>query len=462
VSTVFDSWFDRRRLKAAGVVLPVAFIVGLEFIRGRVTHAGAQPETHRVFFVGITLLCITGFAAAMFYFIDRAHDDLERRNDEARAINEVLLAISRQEPMPGILETVVAHARSYVGAHDAVLCLGEEASVLVRHEDAKPDLTGVRLVDVPRRGPTQRTVAGLTVTDATPAADPRVHPHHAACAVREAANSANAITVPVVTTAGQLAELWIARTGTTPFAASERAFLSTLSGLAGVALTGAQERENGRQAAIVAERERIAREMHDSLAQALGVTHLRLRALDGRSEVRASREVATELSALADICEEAYHDVREAILGLRQSCGNERGLLDSMSAYLEKYSHQCGIEATLVSELEHELSLSPSCEVQMIRVIQEALTNVRKHSGAKTATVRISESESATTFVVEDDGAGFDLSDAGNDRGRFGMFTMRERMGLLNGSLVVDSAPGRGTRVIADVPERSIRRSRSA
>jgi nitrate/nitrite-specific signal transduction histidine kinase len=363
--------------------------------------------------------------------------------------------------MPGILEAVVAHARAYVGADDAVLCLGEEASVLVRHENTEADLTGVRLVDVPRRR-TQRTVSGLTVTDDDPAPDPRVHPHHAACAARARANGGNALIVPVVTTAGQLAELWIARTDATPFTVADRAFMSTLSGLAGVALTGAQERENGRQAAIVAERERIAREMHDSLAQALGVTHLRLRALNGRSEVRAAREVATELAALADICEEAYHDVREAILGLRQSCGNERGLLDSMSAYLEKYSHQCGIEATLVSELEHELSLSPSCEVQMIRVIQEALTNVRKHSGAKTAVVRISESDSATTFVVEDDGEGFDLSRSAAHRDRFGMFTMRERMGLLHGSLVVDSAPGRGTRIIADVPELSLRRTRSA
>lgn len=91
----------------------------------------------------------------------------------------------------------------------------------------------------------------------------------------------------------------------------------------------------------------------------------------------------------------------------------------------------------------------------MIRVIQEALTNVRKHSGAKSAIVRITESSAATTFVVEDDGHGFDQDGSHFNHDGFGLFTMRERMGLLNGSLTIDSAPGRGTRVIASVPERS-------
>ncbi|MEP7036458.1 MAG: ATP-binding protein, partial [Actinomycetota bacterium] len=170
---------------------------------------------------------------------------------------------------------------------------------------------------------------------------------------------------------------------------------------------------------------------------------------------RSNPGVATELAELADICEEAYHDVREGILGLSASNKTARSLLDILSNYLAKYSKQCGIATSLESDLGHELSLSPRCEVQVIRVIQEALTNVRKHSGAKSAVVRISESASTTTFVVEDDGEGFDPGGSLSDRDGFGMFTMRERMVLLNGSLTIDSAPGRGTRVIAGVPERS-------
>jgi signal transduction histidine kinase len=267
------------------------------------------------------------------------------------------------------------------------------------------------------------------------------------------------MTVPIRGPIGTLGELWIGRRSDTSFTERDRAFLVTLSGLAAIAITAAQMRENGRQRAVLAERGRIAREMHDSLAQVLGVTHLRLRALDAREEVRENPEIAIELAELADITQEAYRDVRESILGLRGSNRTERGLLDNLRAYLVKYSQQCEIATSLDSDLDHELSLSPRCEVQVIRVIQEALTNVRKHSGARSAIVHITESGSSTTFVVEDTGHGFDAGGSQFDRDGFGLYTMRERMALLNGSLTVDSVPGRGTRVIAEVPERSHPRS---
>jgi two-component system nitrate/nitrite sensor histidine kinase NarX len=560
---------DNRRLKAIGVILPVAFVVLLDLVRGdRVLSAGTRST-----YLAVTVLCIAGFAVAMFHFIDRAQreilrqnrelaavnavssalrgrhdvdqlldlalsslvasgiaakasvdlvgeglstpdpgaltrrtaslpgtagkgagicgkavqiplttgtsvvgrlrvllhaplggpdglsgntlatigrqiasaielaqvlDDLERVNREGRAFQDVLLRISHQQAPTEVLEAVVGHAKEFLAADDAVLCLGEESTRVIRLDRPAPLGDRPVLVD-----------------------DTAVHEHHELCPVRSSSGCPTSLVVPLRDPSGDLGELWVARLTPGGFGDREEAFVRTLCELASVALTGAQERESGRQGVIVAERERIAREMHDSLAQVLGVTHLRLRALDGRVEVKAAREVATELAALADICEEAYHDVREAILGLRQSCRAERGLLDSMSAYLAKYSDQCGIETTLVTELEHELALSPSCEVQMIRVIQEALTNVRKHSGARSATVRITESETSTTFVVEDDGYGFDPGGPPAQRDRFGLFTMRERMGLLNGSLVIDSAPGQGTRVIAGVPERSLRRPRS-
>jgi signal transduction histidine kinase len=366
--------------------------------------------------------------------------DLERRNHEGHAFHDVLLQISNQSPPADILASVVRHARGLLGSDEAVLCLNEEASRSVRLDGSAPSGDG--------------TVSISAEPDTIDTID-TVHEHHLVCPTRSSTRLTNSLTVPLRSPAGALGDLWIARRSDVPFTARDQDYLGALCGLAAIALTSAQARENERQAAILAERERIAREMHDSLAQVLGVTHLRLRALDSREEVKGNREIAGELAELADICEEAYHDVREAILGLRESSRIERGLLDSLRAYLVKYSHQCGIETSLESDLDHELALSPRSEVQVIRVIQEALTNVRKHSGAKSVVVRITESDSTTTFVVEDDGHGFDPGDSVVDRDGFGLFTMRERMGLLNGTLTIDSPPGRGTRVIAAVPERS-------
>jgi signal transduction histidine kinase len=226
----------------------------------------------------------------------------------------------------------------------------------------------------------------------------------------------------------------------------------TLAGLASIAITSARMRENERQGAIVAERERIAREMHDSLAQILGVTHLRLRALLGWPEVGEASRVTTELEDLAQLTEEAYRDVREAILGLRESSRVDRGLVESLRAYLEKYSHQAGVRATLESSLDGEPSLGPRTEVQVIRVIQEALTNVRKHSGASAVVVRLAELDGTVRIVVDDDGRGFDLTGTLFGRDGYGLHTMRERMELIGGTLTIDSAAGSGTRVIATIP----------
>lgn len=361
--------------------------------------------------------------------------DLERRNKEGHAFHDVLLQISNQSPPAEILGSVVRHARDLLGSEDSVLCLGEDASRSLR-------LEGTRATD---NGP----------VTSEPHLVQHVHGSHRVCPTRSTSQLKVRLTVPLRSPAGTLGELWIARRSDVRFSARDKNFLGALCGLASIALTSAQARENERQAAILAERERIAREMHDSLAQVLGVTHLRLRALDSHEEVLDNSEVAEELADLADICQEAYNDVREAILGLRESSRTNRGLLDSLRAFTAKYTQQCGIETACVSDLDHDLALSPRSEVQLIRVIQEALTNVRKHSGAKRATVRISESESTTTLVVEDDGDGFDQGDSPFDRDGFGLFTMRERMELLNGSLTIDSAPGRGTRVIAVVPELS-------
>ena len=368
--------------------------------------------------------------------------DLQRRKYEGHAFYDVLLQISNQKAPADILSAVVGHARDLMGSDEAILCLNEDTCRSVQFAGT---LDGAA------------SVGARTACIASGAGPPHeAHGHEAACPVRTSPEWGANMMVPIRGPIGMLGELWIGRRSDDLFTERDRGFLVTLSGLAAIAITSAQMRENGRQRAILAERERIAREMHDSLAQVLGVTHLRLRALDSRAEVRKSPEIVVELAELADICEEAYQDVREAILGLRESSRTERGLLDSLRAYLAKYSHQCDIETSLESGLDHELSLSPRCEVQVIRVIQEALTNVRKHSGAKSAIVRITESASSTTFVVEDDGHGFDQGGSSfGDRDGYGLFTMRERMALLNGSLTIDSAPGRGTRVIAGVPERS-------
>jgi two-component system nitrate/nitrite sensor histidine kinase NarX len=274
----------------------------------------------------------------------------------------------------------------------------------------------------------------------------------ALCKVRLATDIGPTVEAPIRSPDGALGDIWLGRRGGVAFTERDRQYLVTLSDLASIAITSARMRESERQGAIVTERERIAREMHDSLAQILGATHLRIVALGSRPEIASVPRVTAELADLATLTEEAYRDVREAILGLREASRVDRGFIESIGAYLEKYSHQSGIPATLDTSIDGELALPPRSELQIIRVIQEALTNVRKHGAATSVTVRLSDGSEGTTIAIEDDGCGFDVAETLLGREGFGLHTMRERMELVGGTLTIDSAPGRGTRIIAMMP----------
>jgi signal transduction histidine kinase len=369
--------------------------------------------------------------------------DLNRRKVEGHAFYDILLRASNQEPTLPVLDAVVQHAAALLGADAALVTVSPETSKSIRHELGP---------EAPTRRPDGATVVAFGIPTPAPPAE-----GEPAAPVDPAPESqwAHTATHDVSGGAGHLGELWVARAGGADFTDRDRGFLRTLASLAGIALSSAQMREGARQRAVLNERTRIAREMHDSLAQVLGAVHLRLRALETGVGTLPDERVVAEVEALADICAEAYQDVRETILGLRDAVHHaDRSLEDNLRRYLDSYSTQSGISARLANEVGHPVSLSPRAEVHVIRIVQESLTNVRKHARARSVLVSIRGSETSTSFVVEDDGIGFDLDDTVGSQDGYGLFTMRDRAALIGGTVHIDSAPGRGTTVTASVPER--------
>lgn len=366
--------------------------------------------------------------------------DMQRRKLEGHVLYQALLQISNQLPLPEVLGSIVAGARDRLRADESRLCLARtvlEAFDLDR--DLSAQLSGGIVCEIP--------------DEATPApADPSAH----RCPIGDEAGFAATLRTTVWSPGELLGELWIARRTGESFTERDRRYLMTLAGITAIAITAARLRAREQQGAILAERDRIARELHDSLAQVLGSNHLRLRMLLARPEVSDRRRIAGELEDLAEVNEEAYRDVREAILGLREA-SRTQGLIEALRIYLDKYAQQSGLTVELDSSLEGEPSLPAASEIQVIRVIQEALTNVRKHARASHARVRLASAEPGMmTIVVEDDGRGFDPDAAPDSRdGGYGLQTMRERMQLAGGSLRVDSRVGGGTRVVAVVPDGS-------
>jgi two-component system nitrate/nitrite sensor histidine kinase NarX len=289
---------------------------------------------------------------------------------------------------------------------------------------------------------------GATCLLAHPGADGQTSHANPACPMQPGGSQVEILARPLRGASGFLGELCATRTTGVPFSDRDRELLGALADMAAIAVGTARLREAEQQYTIVAERERIARELHDSIAQVLGVIHLRLRSLEPEVQDVPGNGVATEIGDLAEIADEAYKDVREAILGLRESITSADGLEGALGEYLRKYSRQTGIVATLHCNGSAHRALTPRSEVQLLRVVQEALTNVRKHAGARHATVSLSADGGAVTLTVADDGSGFDpgrLEEA-LDHG-FGLGSMRERVELIGGTLAVHTAPGQGTRV---------------
>jgi signal transduction histidine kinase len=361
--------------------------------------------------------------------------DLQRRKLEGHGLLDVLLRISNNKPLTETLEAVARHARDLLGAETAELCLTPASAALLEQPasaTARPgEGGGVCIVCPPAAGET------AVVRDGT--------------AHQEPTDEVSSLRITLVSPDQVLGELTVTRHPDAPFSPREFGFLRSLSELAVIAIGSARMRERERQGTILAERERIAREMHDSLAQVLGLIHLQLRALRGKVAQMEPAVLAGSLTELADIADEAYRDVRETILGLRVSSHEERGLFDMLRAYLERYEHQSRIRTTLETDFDEEPRLPPQAEIHIIRVIQEALTNVRKHAHATRAVVHVEVSDGQVEFSIEDDGTGFDLSQAALDDGGFGLHAMRERMTLVGGTLTVKSQPGKGTRVTARV-----------
>jgi len=204
---------------------------------------------------------------------------------------------------------------------------------------------------------------------------------------------------------------------------------------------------------IIEERGRIAREMHDGLAQVLGYLNLQVQTLESLLIQGKSENLHKEMSNMRKAIKTAHADVRENILSLRTTLANDKGLLSSIDEYLKEFSIQTGVDGTFYNELSDELRLASIAEVQLVCILQEALANMRKHSQSEkvqvTLTSDIHQGEIFLCMKVVDDGIGFIENQT---KRSFGLKTMRERAKSVKGSLIVDSYPGKGTSVICRIP----------
>lgn len=213
-----------------------------------------------------------------------------------------------------------------------------------------------------------------------------------------------------------------------------------------------QSREVAALSAVIEERERLSHELHDGVAQLVAYLSLRLGTVQELVAAGRQEEAIVELERLRGVADELSVDVHESIVGLRNRIA-ERGLLPTLTDYVDEFEdrHQLPVVLRTSGPIEQLPALSA---LQLFRITQEALANIRKHAGAEHAWVTLQcQERGVLELVVGDDGHGFDPAcDSGPGQRSFGLSTMRERTESLGGSLCVDSQPGEGTLVTVRIP----------
>ncbi|MDI3312061.1 MAG: sensor histidine kinase [Thermoanaerobacterium sp.] len=195
------------------------------------------------------------------------------------------------------------------------------------------------------------------------------------------------------------------------------------------------------------ERKRIAREIHDGPAQSMANVILKAELCEKliNKDVEKAKD---ELKNLKDIAHLSLKEVRKIIYDLRPSVLDDLGLIPAVSKYINDFTNDTGINVDFITLSEHK-RLKPEIEITCFRVIQEALTNIRKHSKARNAVIRLEFGDRFISIIIKDNGIGFEKTSQDN---KFGLLGMRERVQILNGKFEINSSPNEGTQIYISIP----------
>ncbi|HEX6098765.1 MAG TPA: GAF domain-containing sensor histidine kinase [Thermoanaerobaculia bacterium] len=437
-----------KRLRAISILIPIAGVIALEAARYAIV--GAVSWEQRILLDLIYIGAIVVFAAVIFRYIGAMQKRLERQNEELLALHGAGLDVTADLSLDVVLRKVVEQARSLVGAkYGAVSVVDKDnrivsfiTSGITPEERAAigPPPVGHGLLGVTLREGHRLRLEDLTRHPQSQGFPPHHPPMHSLLAV------------PIPCKGPFLGNLYLTeKEATGIFTADDEETLVRFALQAALAIDNAHLHEQVADLAVAQERLRIAHEMHDGLAQVLGYVNTKVQAAEMYLKREKTEEAAAQLRELATSARQAYSDVRESIVGLRTLPGPSRSLTEVLGEYLDRWEEMSNVETSL--RIDPAVQLRPSQELQVVRIVQESLTNVRKHARASHASVEITRDGDKLVAVIADDGAGFNA--AARARGefpQFGLSTMRERAESIGGTLTIDSAPGQGTRVRFELP----------
>ncbi len=372
-----------------------------------------------------------------------------RRTGELTAAFEFSQEVVRQLESPQLLQSVADRARELMGGAAAAVCI--------------LDADGRTLELASGSGAGQEALGLLQSTDRGMAV-PVIREQRTVITAGGCANcgflhhfpGTSCIAAPLQIGGRSLGALCVVRPRQT-FDQAEARILTLLANAAAIGLENtrliAESRQHAEKNAVLAERQRLAAELHDNLAQTLGVIGLKA---DGLGEEIAAGRQTTAADRLLQIrthLDEAYGQVREAIQGLADAPAQEIEWVRELQACLAEFREQTGLLTEFTVGDAAPTRLNPTTHRQVLYIIREALANVRRHARASHVrlSVVLAGDRDAIQVAVVDDGMGFD-PDGVDGRAHFGLGIMRARAERSGGALSIQSAPGKGTCLTATIP----------
>lgn len=397
--------------------------------------------------------------------VARTHD-LERRHLEAEALHEIATQITSLSDISLMLSTVAERSRVLLGA--------DLASVVMVEEDQRglcvSAVSGNRteaLVNL--RLEWGHGVHGMAVASGRPVAvddyltnTELVHAREADASVAAEELRAHLV-VPMKASGRVVGAIGVAGRGERRFGGDDLVLLSRMAVVAALGIENNHLHARSRRAAVLEERSRISREIHDGLAQAMAILATMARSTRDRVKDSGDARTIENLKAMEQTAHEAYLDARRAIRDLR--LGGGPGLVSALKESLRRFGVETGVETEFVMGEAWMEAWPADISAQVGRIVNEALANVRKHADASRVRLELGAVGAYGVIIVDDDGRGFgpDRTDCCAVEGlaksglegedcHFGLRTMRERAESIGGYLRIESVPGDGARVVLGVP----------
>ncbi len=365
-----------------------------------------------------------------------------------RAVSDAVLAVAAQQSVEDVLQQLVDRARELSGARYAALGTPDGAGGFTRFLVA-----GMSDELIASLGPMPRThgMLGAMLETAEPflTEDIHRHPRFRGWWPSRHPDMRSFLGVPIVTPDGVIGAFYLTeKEGGGAFGEAERQLIELLAAHAAIAITNAGLYERSRELSIVAERNRLALELHDAVSQKLFSLVLTAEAA-GTQLDRDADAARAHVARLQELAREALEELRSLILELRPPELERDGLCGALRKHVDllRRLHRVRIDVEV-----DDAAGGGRSDGEVLRVAQEALQNAVRHANAQRVHVRLGLHDGRLMLEVSDDGAGFDPADPGLRSRRLGLTSMEERARRLGGRLEIRSAPGAGTRVRLEAP----------